>query len=164
MTTNAVKQKQLILIVDDDASIRITASGILELMGYSILNADSGAACLETCSRQIPDLILLDAVMPGIDGFACALQLKKLLGLQCPPIFMMTALDDLESIYRSIDIGINDYLVKPLIWSDLAAKIEQAAINRSKTEELKRQFEEIYSLKEKLNDSINQVKNRRRYA
>ncbi|MCC0179230.1 hypothetical protein I4641_19900 [Waterburya agarophytonicola K14] len=52
--------------------------------------------------------------MPGIDGFNCSLKLRSLLGIQCPPIFMMTALDDRDSIYRSFDVGITDYLVKPI--------------------------------------------------
>nr|MDJ0636875.1 response regulator [Xenococcaceae cyanobacterium MO_188.B29] len=115
-------------------------------------------ACLNICQQQTPDLILLDAVMPGIDGFTCCLKLKSILGIQCPPIFMMTALDDRDSIYRSFDVGITDYLVKPLNWIDLPAKIKQASINRAKTNKLKEQLEEIYALKERLDDSIYQTK------
>ncbi len=165
MTNNLInKKQQLILIVDDDASIRMTAAGILELQGHSILEADSAEACLDICQQQTPDLILLDAVMPGMDGFTCSLKLRSLLGIQCPPIFMMTALDDRDSIYRSFDVGITDYLVKPLNWADLPFKIEQAALNRAKTKKLKRQFEEIYTLKEKIDDSIYQVKNKVNFA
>ncbi len=160
MTNNLINQKQLILIVDDDAGIRMTAAGILEIQGHTILEADSAEACLDVCQQQTPDLILLDAIMPGMDGFTCSLKLRSLLGIQCPPIFMMTALDDRDSIYRSFDAGITDYLVKPLNWTDLPAKIEQAALNRAKTKKLKRQFEEIYSLKEKLDDSVYQTKNK----
>ena len=158
MTNKNTTNNQLILIVDDDASIRMTAAGILDIQGYSILEADSAEACLNICQQQTPDLILLDAVMPGIDGFTCCLQLKSILGIQCPPIFMMTALDDRDSIYRSFDVGITDYLVKPLNWIDLPAKIKQASINRAKTNTLKEQLEEIYALKERLDDSIYQTK------
>ena len=160
MTNNLINKKQLILIVDDDASIRMTAAGILEIQGHSILEANSAEACLDICQQQTPDLILLDAVMPGMDGFNCSLELRSLLGIQCPPIFMMTALDDRDSIYRSFDVGITDYLVKPLNWGDLPFKIEQAALNQAKTKKLKRQFEEISTLKEKIDDSIYQVKNK----
>ncbi len=158
MTNKNTTNNQLILIVDDDASIRMTAAGILDIQGYSILEADSAEACLNICQQQTPDLILLDAVMPGIDGFTCCLKLKSILGIQCPPIFMMTALDDRDSIYRSFDVGITDYLVKPLNWIDLPAKIKQASINRAKTNKLKEQLEEIYALKERLDDSIYQTK------
>lgn len=147
-------QNQLILIVDDDASIRMTAAGILDIQGYSILEADSAEACLNICQQQTPDLILLDAMMPGMDGFTCALKLRSILGIQCPPIFMMTALGDRDSIYRSFDVGVTDYLVKPLNWKDLPEKIKQASLNRAKTKKLKEQFEDIHSLKEKLQDSI----------
>ncbi len=161
---NAAQNNQLILIVDDDASIRMTAAVILELQGYSTLEADSAEACLNICQQQTPDLILLDAVMPGMDGFTCSLQLKSLLGIQCPPIFMMTALDDRDSIYRSFDAGITDYLVKPLNWIDLPTKIKQASLNRAKTKKLKQQFEDIYALKEKLHDSVYQTKNKMRFV
>nr|MDJ0636927.1 response regulator [Xenococcaceae cyanobacterium MO_188.B29] len=73
MTNKNTTNNQLILIVDDDASIRMTAAGILDIQGYSILEADSAEACLNICQQQTPDLILLDAVMPGIDGFTCCL-------------------------------------------------------------------------------------------
>ena len=165
MTNNNIAQNnQLILIVDDDASIRMTAAGILDLQGYSTLEADSAEACLNICQQQAPDLILLDAVMPGMDGFTCSLKLRSILGIQCPPIFMMTALDDRDSIYRSFDVGITDYLVKPLDWANLPAKIKQAGLNRDKTKKLKQQFEEIYELKEKLDDSIYQLRNKTKYV
>lgn len=157
-------KNQLILIVDDDASIRMTAAGILNLQGYSTLEADSAEVCLNICQQNTPDLILLDAVMPGMDGFTCSLQLRSTLGIQCPPIFMMTALDDRDSIYRSFDVGITDYLVKPLDWVNLPEKIKQAGLNRAKTKKLKQQFEDISVLKEKLDDSIYQIKNKTKYA
>jgi PleD family two-component response regulator len=147
-------QNQIILIVDDDASIRMTAAGILNIQGYSTLEADSAEACLNICQQYTPDLILLDAVMPGMDGFTCCLKLKNILGIQCPPIFMMTAFDDRDSIYRSFDVGITDYLVKPLNWKDLPEKIQQANLKQAQTKKLKQQFEDIYSLREKLYDSV----------
>ena len=155
---NIAQNNRLILIVDDDASIRMTAKMVLELQGYSTLEADSAEACLNICQQQAPDLILLDAVMPGMDGFNCSLRLRNIFGIQCPPILMMTALDDRDSIYRSFDVGITDYLVKPLNWTNLLEKIKQVSLNRAKTKRIKRQFEEIYALKEQLNDSIYQVK------
>ncbi|MGL5077234.1 MAG: response regulator [Waterburya sp.] len=151
---NSAQKNQLILIVDDDASIRMTAAGILDIQGYSTLEADSAEACIKICQQQTPDLILLDAVMPGMDGFSCCLKLKNILGIQCPPIFMMTALSDRDSIYRSFDVGITDYLVKPLNWVNLPEKIKQASLNKAKTKKLKEQFEDIHSLREKLQDSV----------
>ena len=160
---NTASNNQLILIVDDDASIRMTAAGILDLQGYSTLEADSAETCLNICQQQTPDLILLDAVMPGMDGFTCSVKLRSILGIQCPPIFMMTTLDDRDSIYRSFDVGITDYLVKPLNWVDLPQKIKQAGLNKAKTKKLKQQLKEICDLKEKLDDSIYQLKSKRKF-
>ena len=165
MTDNNIAQNdRLILIVDDDASIRITAAGVLELQSYTTLEADSAEACLNICQQNAPDLILLDAVMPGMDGFTCSLKLRSILGIQCPPILMMTALDDRDSIYRSFEVGITDYLVKPLNWTNLLEKIKQVNLNRAKTQKIKQQFEEIYSLKEKLQDSVYQTKKQIKYV
>lgn len=163
MTDNNTDQ-QLILIVDDDPSIRMTAAAILDIQGYSVLEADSAEACLTICRQQTPDFILLDAIMPGMDGFNCCLRLRNTLGMGCPPIFMMTALDDRDSIYRSFDVGITDYLVKPLNWADLPEKIAQARLNRAKTQKIKQQFEEIYALKEKLQDSVYQIEHKTKYV
>ncbi|MDJ0533054.1 MAG: response regulator [Xenococcaceae cyanobacterium MO_207.B15] len=149
---NYPKNNLLILIVDDDASIRMTAAGILENQGYSILEADSGEACLSICRVQKPDIILLDAVMPGMDGFTCCLKINDTFGIQCPPILMMTALDDRDSVYRSFDVGITDYFVKPLNWISLPEKVAKLALARAYNNTLKRQFEELKCLKEQLSD------------
>lgn len=154
MTNNITNQKHLILIVDDDASIRMTATGILEMQGQSILEADSGESCLDICQIQRPDMILLDAIMTGMDGFTCALQIKNIFGIDCPPIFMMTALDDRDSIYRSFDVGITDYFVKPLDWESLPKKIARATFIRACSQSLKTQFREMNSLKEQLSDGF----------
>lgn len=161
---NTSQNNQLILIVDDDASIRMTATGILELQGYSTLEADSAESCLSICQKHLPTIILLDAVMPGMDGFNCALELKNLFGVQCPPIFMLTSLDDRNSIYRSFDVGITDHLIKPLNWDDLITKINRICCRKDKNQKLKQQFEEIYSLREKLQDSVYQTERKIRYV
>lgn len=154
ISLNSANQNKVILIVDDDTSIRMTAVLALENQGYLILEADSGQACLDICQRQKPDLILLDAVMPGMDGFTCCLKIKKLFGLQSPPIFMMTVLDDRDSVYRSFDVGITDYFTKPLDWASLPEKIAKIFLSRAQNAKLHEDYQEIYSLKEKLDDMV----------
>ena len=158
---NFLKSNLLILVVDDDASIRMTAAVILGNQGYSILEADSGEACLDLCQIQKPDIILLDAVMPGMDGFTCALQIKNIFGIECPPIFMMTALDDRDSVYRSFDVGITDYFVKPLNWQSLPEKIARVALIRACSSSLRTQFQDIHSLKEQISDSVHVMQKER---
>ena len=154
MNNEDIQQNKLILVVDDDASIRITATGILESQGYSVIEADSAEACLEAVKQQTPDLILLDAIMPGMDGFNCAVKLRNELGLKNVPIFMMTALDDRDSVYRSFDVGITDYLLKPLNWVSVCQKIENLALTQAKTVKLKKQLSEMHSIKENLMTSV----------
>lgn len=159
MNDQYTSKKQIILIVDDDTSIRMTARMILELQDHIVIEADSGESCLEICQVQKPDMILLDAVMPGIDGFACAKQIKDIFGMDCPPIFMMTALDDRDSIYRSFDVGITDYFVKPLDWKGLPQKIERVVLINSCTKSIKQQSRDMYQMRKQMNsNSLDTIK------
>lgn len=95
--------------------------------GYEILEATDGAQCLKFCQQAIatpdtvrlPDIILLDALMPVVDGFECCAQLQIQLGDRCPPVLMITMLDDEASVNRAFDAGASDYITKPIHWAVL---------------------------------------------
>ncbi len=157
MNTNTSKTLPTILLVDDDTSIRITVKTVLEIRGYKVIEADSGEACLNICQQQTPDLILMDAVMPGMDGFSCCAKLKKILGYKCPPILMMTVLDDKDSVYRSFDVGITEYFLKPINWDNLARTIQRLLQNQQKHNQLKQQFGELNHLRQAINTNVNQT-------
>ena len=146
---------ETILLVDDDVSIRLTVKAILEIQGYKVIEADSGEACLNICREQKPDFILIDAVMPGMDGFRCSAKLRKIFDYKCPPILMMTVLDDKDSIYRSFDVGITEYIVKPLDWDYLTRTIQRLLHNNQRHKHLKQQFEELNILKKTMDTQIN---------
>lgn len=154
MNHNTGNQIETILLIDDDASIRITVKAILEIQGYQVIEADNGQACLDICQQQRPDLILIDAVMPEMDGFSCSIKLRQFFEYKCPPILMMTVLDDKDSIYRSFDVGITEYIVKPLDWDYLAHTIKRLLQNNQKHQELKQQFQELNSLKKSMDTQI----------
>ena len=156
MNTNISAIPETILLVDDDASIRITVKAILKTQGYKVIEAHNGEACLSICQQQIPNLILMDAVMPGMDGFSCCAELKKILGYQCPPILMMTVLDDKNSLYRSFDVGMTDYVVKPINWQNLTRTIQRILHNRQQNNKLRHQFGELNHLKQALDTKISQ--------
>ena len=156
MNTNTYNTPENILLVDDDASIRITVQSILEVQGYKVIKAHNGEACLRICQQQTPDLILMDAVMPGMDGFSCCAELKKIFGYKCPPILMMTVLDDKDSLYRSFDVGMTDYVVKPINWQNLTRTIQRILQNRYQNNKLRHQFSELNHLKKALDTKINQ--------
>ncbi|MDJ0649079.1 MAG: response regulator [Xenococcaceae cyanobacterium MO_188.B19] len=157
MKTNSSPILPNILLVDDDTSIRTTVKAVLEIKGYQVIEAESGEACLNICQTQIPDLILIDAVMPGMDGFTCSSKLKKILSHQCPPILMMTVLDDKDSLYRSFDVGITEYILKPINWDNLTRTMERLLQNRQKHNQLKEQFGELNNLRNTIDKTVKQT-------
>jgi PleD family two-component response regulator len=144
----------LILVVDDDKSIRMTITLFLESLGYRVIEAENGQECLDICRHHQPDLILIDALMPTMNGFNCSTQLHLLLRDNCPPILMMTVLDDRDSVYQSFEVGISDYILKPIDWLGLEQQIKSLLRNSLKTKILKKQLKEMRALKEGLNSKL----------
>jgi signal transduction histidine kinase len=112
------------LIVDDDATTRHLACETLQREGYRTLAAVSGDEALALFERLVPDLILLDVTMPGMDGFATLERLhRRTLGRQIP-VVMMTALDDTDSIVRAFEAGATDFMIKPIHWTILRFRLQ----------------------------------------
>ena len=112
-----------ILVVDDDTINLKLYSRILEDEGYECIRADSGGDALNKVISYSPDLILLDIMMPGIDGFEVAKKLKNSLKTSTTPIIMVTALTDQKSKERGLAIGVEDFLHKPVIANELQIKV-----------------------------------------
>ena len=112
-----------ILIVDDDRGSRLAMAEVLRREGYRVDEAGDGAQALSFCQQQTPDLILMDAVMPQLDGFtACArLQERPLSG--SVPVLIITALDDEASISKAFACGAIDYIAKPVNFWVLSRRI-----------------------------------------
>jgi PAS domain S-box-containing protein len=106
------KQKK-ILVIDDEKDLCDTAKGILEAKNYSVDTALSGQEGLDKIAKSKPDLIILDLMMPEMDGFAVAEKLKKNPETSQIPIIVLTALDQEESAKRVLSLGAKGYLVKP---------------------------------------------------
>ena len=100
-----------ILVVDDDAAIRRMLTRTLEREGYAVEAAADGGAALASVERLVPDLLVLDVAMPGLDGLAVSRALRRR-GLAVP-ILMLTARDAVEDRIAGLDSGADDYLVKP---------------------------------------------------
>jgi two-component system, sensor histidine kinase and response regulator len=112
-----------ILIADDDRlNIRILA-GILSRDGYVVGNADSGEKALELYPEFKPNLVLLDVMMPGIDGFETCRQLKKLYGDKAVPVIFITAKNDSDDVVAGLAAGGVDYLPKPFNAKEVLARI-----------------------------------------
>jgi diguanylate cyclase (GGDEF)-like protein len=118
---NAQKEKQapIVLIADDDPSMRLVIRYTMEQCGYHVVEVANGLEAVQEAIRQTPDLILMDAVMPEMDGFRATEEIKKLPECQSTPILMATSLDDDHSISRAFEVGACDYITKPFNWSVL---------------------------------------------
>src|SRR5688572_7522574 len=97
MSAEPTTSMQKVLVVDDNAANRLVAEGLLLAAGYPVELVDSGEHALEAFARERPDLILLDVMMPGLDGFETCERLRKMPGGDQVPIVFLTALADLVS-------------------------------------------------------------------
>ncbi|GAB1539920.1 hypothetical protein NUACC21_25880 [Scytonema sp. NUACC21] len=115
----------MILVVDDEKPVRFVLRQVIEKEGYSVAEASNGQQCLDICQVQTPDMVLLDAMMPKMDGFTCCSQLRDLLGDRCPPILMITALEDTKFVNRAFEVGVTGYLTKPFDWDVLRQRVHR---------------------------------------
>jgi len=113
-----------ILVADDSKTNIAIISAALEKMGHVVFAASSGEQAIELFQQQSPDLIILDVIMGGIDGFECASRIRKLDNNDWIPIIFLSASVDDISIAKGIDAGGDDYLTKPFSEITLAAKIK----------------------------------------
>lgn len=125
-----MSQPQSILIIDDDPLIRRIVTRTLDTKGYRVMEARSGAEGLEAAFQDPPDLILLDLMMPGLDGFAVCAALRQNPATTNIPILMLTALDQTDSKVRGLQTGADDYITKPFDMDELEMRIE-AHLRRS---------------------------------
>jgi DNA-binding response OmpR family regulator len=110
-----------ILVVDDDAAICRVLARALAAEGYAVTTASDGGGALVELERQLPDLVVLDVGMPGLDGLAVARRARAK-GLSLP-ILMLTARDDVADRVAGLDAGADDYLVKPFATDELLARV-----------------------------------------
>jgi CheY-like chemotaxis protein/DNA-binding CsgD family transcriptional regulator len=114
---------QVILIVDDVPENLAVLHDALDESGYTVLVANSGAAALERVRHVVPDAILLDAVMPGMDGFETCRRLRADIATRAVPILFMTGLTEPEHVVAAFGAGGTDYVTKPVRQSEVLARI-----------------------------------------
>lgn len=121
--TQKYEERPVILLADDDPSIRLMIRHVLESEDYDIVEAADGLEAIKAVEKHHPALILLDAVMPGLDGFTTCEQIKDK-GFTDIPVIMITGLDDDASVERAYDVGAIDFITKPIKWAVLKHRVK----------------------------------------
>jgi putative two-component system response regulator len=116
-------KKALVLVVDDDESIRVFLQRQMELDGYRVAMAQDGAEAIRKVDEEAPDIVLLDAMMPGIDGFRVLEILKAAETTRTIPIIMVTALQDQKSRMRALKAGAEEFLSKPIDRNEVSLRV-----------------------------------------
>ena len=122
--------KEKILVVDDEASIRRILETRLSMIGYDVVTAADGEEALETFRNAYPDLVVLDVMMPKLDGYGVCQELRKESDV---PIIMLTALGDVADRITGLELGADDYVVKPFSPKELEARIRSVLRRVEKT-------------------------------
>jgi diguanylate cyclase (GGDEF)-like protein len=168
----------LILVVDDDPFMRQLLRKVMEKEGYQVVEAANGEQGLETYQRLKPHVVLLDALMPVMDGFTCCTKLqmlsdrsalegevlangKSLYDASRPPVLIITALDDQESVDRAFAVGATDYITKPIHFPVLRQRVRRLLNQSQLYQQLEiahRELQRLVTL-----DGLTGVANRRRF-
>ena len=144
-TSNSVdddpsSQPKVLLVDDDEVNLLLTSIALRE-RGFSVTEATSGELAIKALTEWLPDVAVLDALMPGLDGFQTCRALRVLPGFESLPVLMLTGLDDDASITRAYEAGATDFFVKSTQWSLLAGRLRyllraarvRAELERSKS-------------------------------
>ena len=141
VTDDDLPEKPKVLLVDDDEVNLLLTSIALRERGFAITEATSGEQAIQILSDWLPDVVVLDALMPGLDGFQTCRELRALPGFESLPVLMLTGLDDDASITRAYEAGATDFFVKSTQWSLLSGRLRyllrasrtRAELERSKS-------------------------------
>lgn len=122
-----------VMIVDDFEAVRIVLRMQLTVLGYRVLEARNGCEAVEECSRQVPDLILMDISMPQLDGLEATRILRANEMTRNVPVVALTAFADEEARGRALDAGCDDFESKPIEMSRFAALVARNLRDRGRT-------------------------------
>lgn len=142
-----------VLIVDDLATIRLMLARQVRDLGHQVTLVGDGRAALGLLQEQSFDLVLLDMMMPGMDGYAVLEQIKQNPSLREIPVVMISGVDDLKLVTRCIEIGAEDYLTKPFEPTLLRARIRACLDKKHLWDELENRYRQLKEL-EQLRDSL----------
>ncbi len=146
-----VEKRPIILVVDDNEQNLTLIGKLIESSGYEAVMASSSSQALEFLASEHPDLILLDVMMPEMDGYQLCAELKRAPALREVPVLFLTAKADADDVARGFEAGAVDYIAKPFHAAELRARVRTHL-------ELKRQRDELGRRTAELEEALSQVK------
>ena len=142
-----------VLVVDDEPQNVLLLKDLLESRGYTVCTATDGEAGLTLALERVPDVVLLDVMMPRLNGFEVCRRLKAAQGTAMIPVLLVTALDAREDRLAGIDAGANDFITKPIDSGDLILRVRNAVTTKRLYDRVAQQFRQLQEL-EAMRDSV----------
>jgi len=139
-----------VYVVDDDSDIRSIVASAVELLGHAPSEFANGQSVLDQCAEALPDLLVLDVMMPGMDGNAVCRAVKEIEGGELVPVIMLTARDSLKDKVSSLDGGADDYLTKPFHYQELIARMKALLRIRELHQKLQEKNQQLQLMQDKL--------------
>jgi DNA-binding response OmpR family regulator len=136
---NSIQNSRILIVDDDPSNIRLLED-MLSTQGYTISTATNGAEALQSLEKQKVDLILLDIIMPDMDGYNVCIEIKNNAELRDIPIIFVTAKTETEDLVRGFEAGAVDYVIRPYKRAELLARVKTHL-------ELKKARDEIHTLR-----------------
>jgi diguanylate cyclase (GGDEF)-like protein/PAS domain S-box-containing protein len=127
----------LILLADDDETNRMLLRQALEVSDFVVVEAENGSKAVEAFTLHRPQLVLLDVLMPEMDGYQACAAIRRLPGGNLTPVMMLTGLDDIESVNKAYDAGATDFAIKPINWVVLCHRIRYMLRSKRTLDELR---------------------------
>ncbi|MBH8562922.1 PleD family two-component system response regulator [Nostoc sp. CENA67] len=161
MNGTVLRSEYLVLIVDDEQFNRMQLRLFIEKEGYQTAEAQNGREALTVVQQLHPDIVLLDAMMPDMDGFECCAQLQSLDCSKYTPVLMITGLEDQESVDRAFAAGAIDYVTKPIHWAVLRQRVKrliQQSQLQQEQESVNQELKRLATI-----DGLTQIANRRKF-
>lgn len=150
---NGAKPARILVVDDQRANVEIAAQ-LLRVRGYEVETALSGEAALESVRNAAPDLMVMDIIMPGLDGYEVCRRLRADPATALLPIVLVTSLDPQAERVRGIEAGADDFLSKPVNWPELFARVRALLRIKALQDEVRRQAEQLRHWNARLEDRV----------